>query len=196
MGAPLECEHRDLNFSDQIIQRTTTGLDVYHIPTNTFAFTNGYQWWSLNNGQFRYWTQDATTNKASDGIPAFTDAECAANPTATGPGLAVYCFSVYADSLTGTLQQLQATAPVSLPQSSDTATPLGGVVQSRIDGDFNGWDGETIFVLQNGQIWQQAAYDYVYEYAYSPSVIVYPVSGGYRLRVDGLDKTIPVQRLK
>ena len=29
------------------------------------------------------------------------------------------------------------------------------VIKSRIDGDFDGWSGKTVFVLQNGQIWQQ-----------------------------------------
>ncbi len=40
------------------------------------------------------------------------------------------------------------------------------VVESEIDGDFHGWDGNTIFKLVNGQIWQQTEYDYEYEYAY------------------------------
>ncbi len=29
-------------------------------------------------------------------------------------------------------------------------------------GTFNGWDGETIFNLDNGQVWQQSQYDYMY----------------------------------
>jgi hypothetical protein len=29
------------------------------------------------------------------------------------------------------------------------------VIESQIDGDFEGWDGETIFKLTNGEIWQQ-----------------------------------------
>ncbi|MBK6582782.1 MAG: hypothetical protein IPJ33_18065 [Gammaproteobacteria bacterium] len=29
------------------------------------------------------------------------------------------------------------------------------VIRSRIDGDFAGWSGKTVFVLQNGQAWQQ-----------------------------------------
>lgn len=65
MGSPIECEHHDPSSSDQIIQHTTTGLNVYQLSTNLFAFTDGYQWWSLTNGQFQYWTQDLTTNKAS-----------------------------------------------------------------------------------------------------------------------------------
>ena len=29
------------------------------------------------------------------------------------------------------------------------------VIESRIDGEFNGWTGRTRFTLQNGQIWEQ-----------------------------------------
>jgi len=31
-------------------------------------------------------------------------------------------------------------------------------IESRVDGEFEGWDGETIFPLTNGQIWQQVQY--------------------------------------
>ena len=29
------------------------------------------------------------------------------------------------------------------------------IIESRIDGEFNGWTGRTRFTLQNGQIWEQ-----------------------------------------
>ena len=48
------------------------------------------------------------------------------------------------------------------------ASPAAGspsAIETEIEGDFNGWDGETIFKLANGQIWQQAEYDYEYEHA-------------------------------
>lgn len=34
------------------------------------------------------------------------------------------------------------------------------VIESRIEGEFEGWDGDTIFELENGQIWQQSSYAY------------------------------------
>jgi hypothetical protein len=76
-------------------------------------------------------------------------------------------------------------------QSSASAT-----IESRIDGDFNGWEGETIFKLQNGQIWQQASYAYRYHYAYAPKVLIYSSGSGYMMRVDGIDQAIAVKRLK
>lgn len=70
------------------------------------------------------------------------------------------------------------------------------VIESRIDADFEGWEGETIFKLSNGQIWQQASYAYHYHYAYSPRVIIYKTLNGYEMKVDGIDDKILVKRLK
>jgi hypothetical protein len=70
------------------------------------------------------------------------------------------------------------------------------VVESQIEGDFKGWDGETIFKLTNGQIWQQAEYDYTYEYAYRPSVTIFKTSGGYKMKVEDVEETIYVKRIK
>lgn len=70
------------------------------------------------------------------------------------------------------------------------------VIESQIDGDFNGWDDDTIFKLTNGEIWEQVEYDYEYEYAYMPDVIIYPTNQGCRLKVSGMDDTVSVRRIK
>jgi hypothetical protein len=70
------------------------------------------------------------------------------------------------------------------------------VIESEIEGDFNGWDGETIFKLGNGQIWQQAEYDYDYEYAFQPSVTIYRTGSGYKMKVEDVEETIAVKRIK
>ena len=70
------------------------------------------------------------------------------------------------------------------------------VIESRIAGDFDGWDGETIFKLSNGQIWQQAQYAYHYHYAFMPGVLIYKTDAGYKMQVDGVSATIYVTRLK
>jgi hypothetical protein len=69
------------------------------------------------------------------------------------------------------------------------------VIKSQIEGEFKGWDGETIYKLTNGQIWQQARYSYHYHYAYRPNVVIAPGGGGWTLHVDGVSQTIPVKRL-
>lgn len=69
------------------------------------------------------------------------------------------------------------------PQRHEPST----VIESQIDGEFKGWEGETIYKLMNGQIWQQASYHYHYHYAYSPKVLIYPSGGGHKMKVDGDD---------
>ena len=69
-------------------------------------------------------------------------------------------------------------------------------IKSRIDGEFKGWDGDTVFKLTNGQVWQQDKYGYVYHTAYNPEVIIYKVDFGYEMMVKGLDKSIKVKRLE
>ena len=71
------------------------------------------------------------------------------------------------------------------------------VIESRIDGDYNGWEGETIYKLINGQIWKQSSYTYRYKYKYSPKVIIFKSGSGYKMKVDGDDgDAVAVIRLK
>ena len=81
-------------------------------------------------------------------------------------------------------------------KSSTPASPSQAVIESRIDGDFNGWEGETIFKLTNGQIWQQASYSYSYHYAFRPSILIIQTRGGYVMQVEGMSDKISVRRLR
>ena len=69
------------------------------------------------------------------------------------------------------------------------------IIETRIDGEFDGWEGETIFKMMNGQVWQQSSYSYLYHYAYSPQVMIYKTSGGYVMKVDGVKETINVVQI-
>ena len=83
------------------------------------------------------------------------------------------------------------------PQTGPPATATSpSLIESRIDGEFKGWEGETIFKLANGQIWQQASYAYTYSYAYSPAVIIFRTASGYQMQVEGVSGRIAVRRLK
>lgn len=70
------------------------------------------------------------------------------------------------------------------------------VVESYIEGDFEGWDGDTIFILDNGQIWQQVSYAYTYHYAFRPKVIIFKSGIRYKMKVEGVSDTIDVKRLR
>jgi len=80
------------------------------------------------------------------------------------------------------------TAAMSAAISRPAPYPVGGVGvqvdQGQIDGDFNGWEGETIYKLMDGRVIQQAQYHYHYHYAYAPKVIIYNDSG-YKIHVVG-----------
>ncbi len=74
--------------------------------------------------------------------------------------------------------------------------PSGGVLESQIEGNFEGWDGDTIFKLTNGQIWQQARFAFHYHYAFRPNIVIYPTSDGWMMKVEDVTETIQVKRLK
>lgn len=67
-------------------------------------------------------------------------------------------------------------------------------IKSKIVSEFNGWSGDTIFELQNGQIWKQAKYKYKYFYAYRPNALIVKVGSKYIMNVKG--KTIQVIKIK
>jgi len=85
--------------------------------------------------------------------------------------------------------------PIFMVQAAFQA-PSPGVIETQINGKFTGWDGDTIFELTNGQIWQQDSYAYTYYYAYRPKVLIYYVGGRYKMTVEGVDGFIYVTRLK
>lgn len=95
-----------------------------------------------------------------------------------------------------TLNVEQVGAKKSATKSQSQQTPSSDVIESQIAGEFSGWNGETIFKLTNGQIWQQAAYAYTYSYKYRPKVLILPTTGGYEMQVEGMDRRIRVTRIK
>lgn len=81
-------------------------------------------------------------------------------------------------------------------QTAVSAVKLPPVIESRIDGAFGGWSGETIFKLENGQIWQQASYAKTHQQKYRPKVVIVRTSAGYEMQVDGLASRLRVQLLR
>jgi hypothetical protein len=76
---------------------------------------------------------------------------------------------------------------------SGAPAPTGDVIESRIDGEFEGWTGETVYALLNGQYWQQAVYSYRYHFAYSPAVRILEENRRYLMYVDGIDDSVEVR---
>lgn len=69
-------------------------------------------------------------------------------------------------------------------------------IESQIDGDFNGAEGESVYKLTNGQIWQQSRYMYQYMYAYRPMVRIAFEQGEYIMYVEVMDEGIPVRQIR
>jgi hypothetical protein len=74
-----------------------------------------------------------------------------------------------------------------------------GEIESRIDGEFTGWEGHTIFTLENGSRWRVANSGGYYSPAVShPKVKVFPAAlGGFWLRIEGVNprvKVMPVEQ--
>ena len=66
-----------------------------------------------------------------------------------------------------------------------------GTISSRVDGAFEGWDGDTIVRLMDGSLWQQDEFYYTYTYRYMPEVTVV----NSVMYVEGIDRGVRVMRL-
>ncbi|MEO0576175.1 MAG: hypothetical protein AAF004_11990 [Pseudomonadota bacterium] len=71
-------------------------------------------------------------------------------------------------------------------------------LESRIVGDFDGWWGDTVFRLENGQVWVQAEFGKKrYKGPANPEVLILRKSfGSYRLKMAHTNKTLRVKRIK
>jgi len=78
------------------------------------------------------------------------------------------------------------------------ASSCNPAIETHIDGDFNGWDDDVIYKMDDGSIWQQSNYHYHYHYTYRPSVTIYPTGSGVcHLKVEGDDdEGVNVNRIK
>ncbi len=75
--------------------------------------------------------------------------------------------------------------------------PQPDEMRSRIPGTFTGWTGDSQFVLENGQVWQQR-YDtrWKTELENPEVVITRHMLGLHRMEIVGTGKSVPVKRIK
>ena len=59
-------------------------------------------------------------------------------------------------------------------------------IDSHIEDDFEGWDGDTIYELDDGSKWELVSYAYFYTYSYRPEAIIWRDGGKYYLEVKGM----------
>ncbi len=79
-----------------------------------------------------------------------------------------------------------------------TASESGDRVQSRLLGSFRGWSGNTVFRLENGQVWQQTGGgELAGVNLESPGVTIEKgVFGAWYLRVEGYNSRAKVKRVE
>jgi hypothetical protein len=74
-------------------------------------------------------------------------------------------------------------------------------IEARLLGEFNGWDGNTVFRLDNGQVWQQTR-NYIADYTPREPIpqphvtIERGMLGTYNLQVEGVKRIVQVKRIK
>ncbi len=106
-----------------------------------------------------------------------------------------------------TLDQPTAVASTSAPASASGNKDMRGLktgssdktpISSTIKGKFTGWDGQTVFKLENGMIWAQADKDkfYIKEVENPKITIEHGILGSWYLQVEGFDSKCKVKRIQ
>ncbi len=81
------------------------------------------------------------------------------------------------------------------PFGQEVEAGTGELIESRLDGAFRGCTGRTRFRLLNGQVWEQKTFNCFYRYTYMPRVAILELGEGYRMKIEGVQGTIPVRRV-
>ena len=77
-------------------------------------------------------------------------------------------------------------------------TPDNAPIVSRLIGRFDGWEGKTIFRLENGQVWQQSEHgELAGVHMDAPMITITPsFSGAWWLQAEGRKSKVKVKRIK
>jgi hypothetical protein len=68
--------------------------------------------------------------------------------------------------------------------------------EGYIEGEFNGWEGTSVYKLDDGHVIQQTEYRYEYHYAYHPKILITGGNGGYKAWVEGTSEAVGIEVLK
>jgi len=81
---------------------------------------------------------------------------------------------------------------------SDKGDDDTSTITSKLVGKFSGWDGQTVFKLENGMIWAQASKKKFYtEEIDSPTVTVkHGMFGSWRMYFEEVDEDVKVKRIQ
>ena len=68
-------------------------------------------------------------------------------------------------------------------------------IESNIEDEFQGWDDDKTFKLDNGTEWELVNYTYSYMYAYRPKAKIWIDAGRYYLEVEGMSDKVQVNQI-
>lgn len=94
------------------------------------------------------------------------------------------------------LLRLQLSSLPEDPAADETGGFPGKSIQSRIDGNFNGWEGDTVVKLENGQVWQQVDFKFKFAFKFRPKVLVFRDGGNYYMIIEGVNDKIKVRQIR
>lgn len=91
------------------------------------------------------------------------------------------------------------TGNTSLPVDAEVVEVTNAII-SNVLGNFEGWDGDTVVELLNGQVWQQTEYYYYYWYGFQPRIVIYSepscFSGAKAVVPDSPAEGVCVERIR
>lgn len=100
--------------------------------------------------------------------------------------------SALAESLAG--EARLAASP--LLARTSALIPQGTILEATIDGEFKGWEGQTIFKLSNRWVWQQIDLQRCLHLALSPKILLINTGYGIKAKVEGVSIAVDVVPLR
>lgn len=115
------------------------------------------------------------------------------------------------DHSVATLDNAASRATAGTASQSASTAPAGGdargfegamtdknTIVSRLVGEFDGWDGETVFELENGMVWKQDETDRFFTRNMANPVVTIKAGlfDSWRLSVEGYNKSVKVERIQ
>jgi hypothetical protein len=83
-----------------------------------------------------------------------------------------------------------------ISSGTSASKPGQSAIESTIVSNFQGLNAGNIYRLANGQIWEQVE-PWIWIWVWvNPSVIIYPASGGHKMKVENIDHPVLVRRIK
>lgn len=70
------------------------------------------------------------------------------------------------------------------------------IKDTKLEGEFEGFEGDRVYTLANGDKWQQVKYKYKYKYKYRPKVKLWRDGSFYYLEFDCMQEMIQVRRVQ